>query len=55
MKKGKVVELYSPEVSKDLLTEKAREGAQQMLKMALEEEIQAFIEQHEADRLKDGC
>lgn len=54
MKKRKVVELFSPEEPKDLLTEVAREGARKMLALALGEEIRAFVEAHGSDRLEDG-
>jgi putative transposase len=54
MKKRKVVELFSPEESKDLLTEVAREGARKMLEVVLAEEVQGFIEAHGSERLEDG-
>lgn len=54
MKKGKVVELFSPEPPKDLLTEVAREGARKMLEVVLAEEVRGFIEAHSAERLEDG-
>jgi putative transposase len=54
MKKRKVVELFSPETPKDLLTDLAREGARKMLELAMAEEVRAFIEVHSAECLEDG-
>jgi transposase-like protein len=54
MKKSKVVELFSPEPQKDLLTEVAREGARKMLEVVLAEEVQSFIEAHSSECLDDG-
>lgn len=54
MKKRKVVELNSPEASKDVLTELAREGARRMLEVAMTEEVRAFMEMHSTERLEDG-
>ena len=54
MKNRKVVELYSPEAPKDVLTELAREGARKMLELAMAEEVRAFMESHNLERLEDG-
>lgn len=54
MKKSKVVGLFSPEESKDVLTELAREGARRMLELAMAEEVQAFMEMHAGESLENG-
>src|SRR5271170_961853 len=48
MRKNSVMELKTPEgSSQDVLTEILREGARKMLAVALEAEVQAFVQQHQ--------
>ena len=55
MKKDTVVELKKPEiVTEDLLTEVLRNGAREMLKRALEVEVEEFLERFEDVRDKSG-
>lgn len=49
-----VIRLIGREGSKDLLTEKLRDGARELLALALEEEIEGFIARHQEERLGRG-
>jgi hypothetical protein len=49
-----IVALRQPGAVDDPLTEIAREGARRMLALALEAEVEAFLDQHADDCLPDG-
>jgi len=51
--KDNIIELNKREVIKDLLTERLRAGAQRLLAAILDEEVEAFIAQHEKKRLEN--
>lgn len=52
--KDNVIPLIGREGSKDLLTERLQAGARELLALALEEEVEAFIARHEEERLGSG-
>ena len=55
MKKNKIFNLNRPEeTANDMLTEIIREGAQKILKEALEIEIEAFVDEYRELRTGDG-
>lgn len=54
MVKGKVIELYNPAENRDALTEFLREGARDLLKVALESELQSLLLRFEGEKLSDG-
>lgn len=52
MSKDNIVELRKPETISDLLTEVIRNGARQLLAAAVEEEVKAFLSQHNTEEGK---
>jgi len=57
MKKDNVLKYKNPTENTvtDVLTEFLRDSAQQMLKVAIEEEVNSFIEMHKSKHLTNGC
>lgn len=54
MKESKVVEIKGPEGTRDMLTELLRNGAQQLIKEAVEVELEEFLNRHKSHLLADG-
>jgi transposase-like protein len=54
MGKGTVIELRGPEGPKDALTILLRNGARELLRQAVEVELEEFLEKHEELKLADG-
>lgn len=54
MKKDNIIELKKPEAIKDLLTEVLRNGAQQLLAVAVETEVEEFLAQYKEHRVNQN-
>jgi putative transposase len=54
MEKGTVIELRGPEGTKDALTELLRTGARELLKHAVEAELEEFLLNHAHLKLENG-
>jgi transposase-like protein len=54
MTKGKVLELYNPAENRDVLTEFLRDGARDLIRVALENEIRSLLLKFEGEKLEDG-
>ena len=54
MGEGTVIELRGPEGPKDALTILLRKGARELLRQAVEVELEEFLQKHEELRLADG-
>ena len=54
MRKNNVVEFEGRDASADPLTEMLRVGAQQLIRQAVEAELQELLEQHSERRTEDG-
>ena len=52
--KDNVTNLFGRESTTDLLTETLQRGARQLLTVALEDEVQRYLDEHAERRLSDG-